>query len=203
LHIGLLIVVILPFLLGNRFGRAFPVIIAANYLLAIGVQTMVATENYGFVVVTPMAIWYLVAACIWLWEAFIRKVDYTVQKLPLTRYWVVPIALFAFWDPDQLGNIHISMFLNSPSPTTFCMITTIYLAVFCLFFPNINLPAFRITSFLGLVPGGFTLILAMVRGGRDGFYWGAIHIPMLVLSAYCFYIGMRPQSRETGRSHWG
>ncbi|MEW6718732.1 MAG: hypothetical protein AB1345_14690, partial [Chloroflexota bacterium] len=142
-HLTVILLILLLVRMGNRFGRLFSTLVGCNFLIILYVQTMVNTEKYGFVVATPFFILFLMVALVWFWEASSPKTDFTFRWLPIKKYWVVPMALFAFWDPDQAWYLDMRMWLISTSPIAFCMMTTVYLATFSLLYPNINLPAFR------------------------------------------------------------
>ncbi len=64
--------------------------------------------------------------------------------------------------------------------------TPIYLSIFYLLCPRINLPAIRVTSFIGALLGIFNTGIGFMIWGSEGLYHGFIHMPLLIISLCCF-----------------
>jgi hypothetical protein len=196
LHASVLVLIFILVRRGNKFRWTLSMVIGLHYVVMAYFQTITVSERYGIVVLTEGLFWFLAVALVWIWEASVGKTDFTFRRLPLKQYWVVPFAVFAFWDPDQAWNFDPMFFITSTSPIAICMMTTIYLAVLNLLYPRVNLPVFRITSFVGIIFSVFTLLGSFFMGGREGAYWIFLHIPMLIISFYSFRRGQR-----TGTTH--
>ena len=194
LHLVVAVIIFLVVLLGHKFGRIFSVFVGLNYVLIIIVQAYMVTDEYGTVVLSMLSIWCLMIVLAWFWDAILGKTDYTFRKLPWQRYWVVPMAFIAFWNPDDAWDLNPRMLWISTSPIAFCMMTVIYLAIYRLLYPNVNLPAFRVTSFIGIILSLFTMGVGAARGGSEGVYWVLLHIPILSVSVESFVVGLRPGS---------
>ena len=141
----------------------------------------------------------------WFWEASIRRTNYSFVKKSPNKYWMVAIvSLFSFWNPDKIGNMSPSLLLTSTSPVALCMITPIYLGTLSLLHPNINLPLFRITSFIGILTAIIAISIGFFMENRlDGIYWSMMHTPMLITTVYCFALGFQDMEpyKNNGSMH--
>lgn len=191
LHLAVLILIFSIVRNGNRFRRGISIIIGLHFIAMAYFQTIAVSEKYGLSIISVGLILFLAVAFVWFWEASVGKTDFTFHKLPLRNYWVLPLALFAFWDPDILWDFDPLFLITSTSPIAICMMTTIYLAIMNLLFPRINFPVFRVMSFVGILLAAFTLLGAFFMDAREGSYWLFLHIPMLIISLYSFRRGLR------------
>jgi hypothetical protein len=191
MHLILLLMVIALALLGKRFGQAFSFLAALSFAFTTYAQALVVTEKYGLVIVSELFAWYLIVCLLWLWEAVAPKSNFTWDHSSRKPYWVIPLALIAFWNPDQPWQLHLSLFVNSYSPTAFCMMTPIYLAVLLLFYPRVNLVLLRVHGFIGSVIGVITLGIAFLKEPSNGIYWTLLHLPLIAISLYSFILGLR------------
>jgi len=187
LHIIIILLVVAVLVYGNRVGRLFTVFIGVNYLLIAFLQNTAMTEKYGLGIITVNVIWFSIIGLLWLCDAKIRRTDYTFRRQPLWRYWVVPLAVLAFWSPDNPWDFNPIYLLTSDAPLAFCLMTPIYLSIFYLLHPRVNIPALRVTSFIGTLLGIFNIGICFMMWGSEGLYHGFIHIPLLALSLCCFY----------------
>jgi hypothetical protein len=192
LHILLALILLALILLRRRFGRAFALLVALNLAVTAVVQTGVRTEAYGLVILTELFLWYLIVIALWVWEAGVLRTDYSFKGGTLRPYWLIPLAIIAFWDPDQAWNLSLSFFVYGFAPTAFCMITPIYLTVLVFAYPRVNLPLLRVHSFLGMVVGFISFAISFMQEPSAGVYWALLHMPLLVISWYAFRLGMRP-----------
>jgi len=181
---------------GKRFGRAFSFLVALNFVYVAFIQSSVTTDRYGVVIISELFTWYLVALLLWLWEGVSSRNDYTWEKDRLRPYWAIPLALIAFWDPDQLWQLHLSYFVKSYAPTSFCMMTPIYLTVLLFIYPKVNILLLRVHGFIGIVIGVITLVIAFMKEPSDGFYWTLLHVPLIAISTYSFILGLRTNPHE-------
>ncbi len=190
LHGLLLLALLLLLLFRRRAGRFFAAFAALNFTLTILTQTMVVTEKYGLVVLTELFLWYSAVILLWGWEAALQKTDYSFREG--ARPWgLLPLAILAFWNPDEAWNLSLSFFVHGFSPVAFCMLTPIYLTVLLFAFPRVNLPLLRVQSFAGLVIGFISLFISLVQAPADGVYWILLHTPLIVVSWYAFRKGLR------------
>ncbi len=194
-HIAQAILILALLVWGNKMGKIFSTLVGIHFLFVAQFQTVAVTERYGVAVIAIAFIWFALIGLGWIWEARLGRTDYTLRRLPWRSYWVVPMAIFAFWDPDVPWTFDPSMFLNSTSPTAFCMIVTIYLAIVLLYFPHVNLPLLRVSSFVAIVMTVFIAYSANVRGGSDGLYWLLLHSPMTAVGLYGLIRALRPPAQ--------
>ncbi|NIW48958.1 MAG: hypothetical protein GWN14_24030 [candidate division Zixibacteria bacterium] len=151
------------------------------------------TEKFGLVFYPNSFILISLISLSWFWEAIVRKTDYSFKRQPPKVFWFAGIvAFFSFWNPDKLGVLSPISLVTSTSPIAFCMITPIYLSLYTLFYPDINLPLFRITSFIGILVAIIGIGMGFFMEDRlEGHYWSILHFPMLVTTVYCFLLGIR------------
>ncbi|MHC4693384.1 MAG: hypothetical protein ACYS67_11645, partial [Planctomycetota bacterium] len=118
------------------------------------------------------------------------------------RYWVVPLAVLAFWYPSSRGRPDFNpvlLFTNSAG-LAFCLMTPVYVGLLSLYWPRVNLPAMRVTSLVGLIIGLYNMYANFgINPGRT--WWnGILHIPLLVISLYGLILSLkRPKvEKQTG-----
>lgn len=191
LHLAAFMIFVLLAALGNRFGGLFALFAALNFAYNAFMQTGVATQKYGLVIVTELLAWYLIVILLWLWESRIRRTEFTLRPNGRRLGWLIPLAVFAYWDPDQAWVLDPAYFVISFSPTSFCMMTPIYLTTLLFAYPRVNLPLLRVHSFIGVVVGVITLVIAFMKEPSDGLYWTLLHAPLILISTYGFILGMK------------
>jgi hypothetical protein len=197
-HVAMLLLFGALFIWRNRFGKVFSVIVGLHFLVILYMQTGAITDKYGLVFYPNAFIMFIFIALGWFWEAKIREIDYTFKPLPPQHWLVVAAAIFSFWNPDKAGDYRLILFLTSTSPIAYCMISTIYLALLCALFPRVNLPLFRVTSFISILIGIVTLGMGFFMDPPErGRYWSLLHTPMLAVSVYCFVLSVRKQDPQT------
>jgi hypothetical protein len=190
LHGILLLAILLLIVFRRRAGRPFAFFAALNFSLTIVTQTMVVTEAYGLVVLTEIFLWYALVIALWVWEAILQKTDFSFQG-GARPWWLLPLAVIAFWNPDQAWNLSPSFFIYGFAPVAFCMLTPIYLTILMFAYPRVNLPLLRLQSFVGLIVGFISLFISLVQAPSAGIYWVLLHTPLLVVSFHAFRRGMR------------
>ena len=184
-----------------KLGRAFPLLVSLHFIYIAFMQTGVRTEEYGLVIVSELLTWYIIVLSFWLWETWARKTEFTLRPEGIKPYWAIPLALFAFWDPDKICNLDPRYFIISYSPTSFCMMAPIYLTVLLFCYPRVNLPLLRVMSFIGIVVGVITLVITFMKGPSDGIYWTLLHAPLIIISVYAFVLGMKTRPQHSTRPH--
>ena len=190
-------IVLIFFLLlsGNRVRRIFSLYVGIAYLLFAVLQGIAITERYGFGIVTGNFIQMLIIAAFWFWEASINENNFSPQKIPIIRYWVVPLAFLAFWAPINLETMQpdfnfVYLFTNSAG-LAFCMMTPVYLAILTLYYPKVNIAVLRVTSLVGIIIGFWNMVVNFLIE-PDILWWnGVLHLPLVFISIYAFILSFR------------
>ncbi len=185
LHLAILLAFLILVIFRKRVGRLFAAFVVLNFIFTIITQTMVSTSKYGLVILTELFLWYIIVTALWAWEIALQQNDFSF-KGGLRSWWLLPLAVIAFWDPDQAWNLSLSFFVYGFAPSAFCMISPIYLTVLMFAYPRVNLPLLRIQSFTGLIVGFLSLFISLIQAPSDGIYWILLHAPLIVVSYYAF-----------------
>jgi len=187
-------------LFGNRIRRIFSLYGGITYLLFASLQGIAITEKYGFGVVTGNFILMVFVAILWFWESLVSKNDFTLQKLPLIRYWFVPLAFLAFWYPVDLKTMKpdfnlVYLFTNMAG-LAFCTMTPVYLGILTLYYPMVNIVTLRITSLLGIIIGFWNMVVNF--GIRPDILWwnGVLHLPLVFISIYALILSFRKITKK-------
>lgn len=190
-HVATLILLVLLWRRGKRASRIFSAYIGANYVfIALG-QGIGTTEKYGLVILTGGVVSYLFIALLWFWETFNPKIDTTFTRLPLIRYWAVPLAFLAFWSPiksvPSIGAVPdfnpLLLLTSFGYGLSFCMTTPVILCLLTLFYPNINKPLLKVNSFVGIIYGLWNMLSLLDPQTK---WSGILHFPLLLISIYAF-----------------
>lgn len=182
--------------------RAFHIYAALNFLIVGLFENMASTPQYGFaVLIGNVAVCLLVAAS-WLWEGIVKQGDFSRARWDLSRVWVLLPAFIAFWYPIDMVTLQPSFrllyLISSEAGVTFCMMLPVYLAVMILFYPKVNIVTLRVTGFSGLIVGLLSAVQFFVM--NEGMTWmGALHLPLLIISAYSFVRSFRRDTSPQGR----
>jgi len=195
-----IILVISIIFLRNRVSRPFSVYVAITYVLFAFLQSIAVTEKYGLGIVTINVIMFLLIALFWFWEAIVRKNDFPLQKRPLWKYWVVPLAFLAFWYPANpntlMPDFNPIFLITNTAGLTFCMMTPVYLAVLILYHPRVNIATLRVTSLVGIIIGLYNINVNFFMLPSELWWNGVLHIPLLSISIYAFVLSFRKSSLE-------
>lgn len=194
LHIGVVLLFLLLAVFRDRLARLFALAAGIHFLFMLWAQAVAFTPRYGLVVLSEPALWYSITALLWFWEAIYPQTRYTFRAVKPSMLWLIPLALLAFWDPEQAGNYDPRLFLTSYSPTAFCMMVPIYLTVLRFQYPDVNWPLFRVTAFMGIVLGVVSLGITFFQPITESPHWLLIHSPLLIISTHCFLLGIKRQS---------
>lgn len=199
-HLAMLVLFGALLIWRNRFGRVFSVIVGLHFLVVLFMQTGAVTERYGLVFYPNAFILIFGIALAWFWEASLGKTDFTFKRLQSRQFLLVAAAVFSFWNPDRAGDYRLALFLTSTSPIAFCMITTIYLALLCLLYPRVNLPLFRLASFVSILIGIVTLGMGFFMDPpARGRYWSLLHTPMVAVAVYSFVLSLRKAAPQPAK----
>lgn len=186
------------FLLRNRFRGIFSLYVTISYLAFAILQNIAITEKYGFSMVTINILMFSGISCIWLWETLHPKTNYSFRNLNWKTYWMIPLALLAFWTPLNMKTLEFSFtgnaFLNNGSALTFCMMTPIFLTIQTLCMPQANRVAYRMTAFIGILLGLYNLP-ALFNPYTVNL--GILHLPLLFISLFSFIYSFTCKTTNT------
>lgn len=180
---------------GNRFGRIFSFYVGINYILFAVLQYISITDTYGFAVVSGNFLLTLIVALSWFWEFIVNRNDFTPRKINLIRFWVIPLAIFAFWFPlnseSMKPDFNLSHIFTNPAGLAFCNMTPVYLAILTLYYPSVNISTLRITSLLGVIIGCFNVLINFIFNPDILWWFGVLHLPLLFISIYALILSFR------------
>lgn len=196
-----IIVIICLLIFKNKFAKIFNIYVTLSYLVFIIFQNIAYTEKFGLSIVSINVIMFLLVAISWIWEIFTSQNNYSFSKLKIWKYWIVILALFAFWSPIELTdlqpNFNPKYIITNVSSLTFCMMTPIFLTIMILNYPKINIVTLRITSIIGTIIGIYNVFNFFAP---KGFWLGIVHIPLIVISVYGLILSLKinsiPESKE-------
>jgi hypothetical protein len=178
----------------NRVSRIFSLYAGINYFLSAFLQGIAITDEYGLGIVTGNFVLMIVVALSWILEAFINRNDFTPRKLPISRYWVVPLAFLSFWYPIDLESARPDFnpiyLITNASGLAFCTMTPVYLGILTLYYPKVNVVTLRLTGLLGIIIGFWNMIVNFLI--MPDLWWnGVLHLPLLFISIYAFVLSLR------------
>jgi len=191
LHPILILMILLVLFLGNRFGRIFTTFMGLHYVFISILQGTAHLKGYGFLMLLGNMLWFFFIASLLLWEAVVRRTNFTFHRVEAWKLWVIPLAILAFWCPMRAWRFDPMDLIKSDSTLAFCMMTPIYLSIMSFLIPRVNLPMVRVMSFIGSVMGFYNMFWAVLTGGSIGAWVGFIHIPLLSISIYSFILSIR------------
>jgi hypothetical protein len=194
----------------NKVARLFAIYVALSYaLFAIG-QNIAITEKYGVSICTINIVMFFAVTAFWAWEAVVLKNDYTFRKLPIWRYWVVPLAVLAFWAPASRGRPDFNpvLLVTNGAGLAFCLMTPVYVGLLTLYWPRVNIAALRVTSLVGLIIGLYNMYANFGINPTRTWWNGVLHIPLLVISLYGLILSLKhpkfeKQAKENTESNEG
>jgi hypothetical protein len=165
-----------------------------SYILFAIVQNVSITDEYGVAICLSNIALFLMVSASWFYELKSRENDFSVRAQSTWRWLVLLPALLAIWqpvDPLTMGpDFNPLYLLNSGSGLTFCMMTTVYLALLIYFYPRVNLITLRITSMIGLLLGLGNLWLEWIY--LPQLWWvGILHMPLVLMSGCGLWLSFR------------
>ncbi len=201
-QIAPVVLVLLIFLLGNRVRAVFSAYAAITFVLFAVLQNIAVTKKYGLGIVTCNFLWFMILAGFWAWEAFAGLTDFSPRRRPLWAYWVVPLAIFAFWipvGPAKDGTWHFSplFFLQMHTGLAFCLMAPVYLAILSLYHLRVNLAVMRMTALTGIILAFYNILGASF--GRNAFH-AIAHVPLATISIYAFVLSFVRCRAQEARS---
>lgn len=172
----------------NKVARLFSIYVSISYVLFAFGQSIAITEKYGVAICTINLVMFLAVAGLWIWEAVVVQNDLRPAKLPVWRYWVIPLAFMAFWYPLNLKtgrpDFNPIYIFTSPAGVAFCLMTPVYIGLLTLYWPKVNIAALRVTSLVGLSIGIANMFTNFLVRPSVNWWNGVLHIPLLVISLY-------------------
>ena len=199
-----IVIIVLIVIFRNKVGRLFSIYVAFSYLLFAFGQNIGVTEKYGLSICTVNLIMFSLVAAFWIWEAIVMQNDFTPAKIPIWRYWIVPLALLAFWfpaDPRTFMPDFNSVYLfTNGAGVAFCTMTPVYVGLLTIYYPRVNIATLRVTSLVGLIIGLYNMNLNFVIS--PGILWwnGILHIPLLGISVYGLILSLKKGPCRQGHS---
>jgi len=179
---------------GKRMSRAFATITAV-FCVGIAIfQNTAQTSTYGLTILSGNVLLMLLVAASWIGEALNPKSDFAPVRVPLWKWWVLPMAALAFWFPvDASGSspqFTLANLASNGSMLTYCMVTPVVLAILTIFYPRVNRPMMRVTSYVGIMFGATNEVEWFVL--HPSMWWmGIMHIPLITISLYAFALTFR------------
>jgi len=166
--------------------RWFNLYAGISYVLFAFLQHIAITEEYGFSIVFSNLIMLLVVAASWIWDMFSQKNTFMPVKQPLWKYWVIPLALFAYWYPinpnSLLPDFNPAYIITNAAGLAFCLMTPVYLAILYLHYPHINIVTLRVTGLAGIIIATFNILMNFIMYPETLWWNGVLHIPLLMIS---------------------
>ncbi len=186
IHVITVVLLVALYLFGSKIGRVVDAFFAV-LLLSIAFSNHIAmTENYGLAVVAGNLIPILIVGLFWVWEVYRPQNKYIFHRLPVWRYWVLPLAFLAFWSPinaELNPDFSPLLLLTSSFGVMYCPTTPVIIALLTLIYPNVNIYLLRTTSFVGLIIGLFNVMSFFMMPGYT--LWNFIlHTPLIFISMY-------------------
>jgi len=190
IHIATVILLAAAYLYGTKIGRIIDAYFGFLLLFIAFSNHIATTENYGLVIITANLTPIFIVSLFWMLEVLKPKNQYVFRRLPAWRYWVVPLAVLAFWspiNPDLTPNLNPLLFLTSSFGVMYCPTTPFIVALLTLIYPKVNTLLLKVTSFVGLFIGIFNIMSYFLMPGYT--LWNLIlHIPLITICAYSLLI---------------
>lgn len=183
-----LLFIFLTFVLKNSFSRIFNIYVCISYFVFAVVQNVAITEKYGLSIVSINLIMFVFVGYFWLREIFQKQNKLNFNNLNFGTIWMLPLAVLAYWMPiagDGSFAFDLNSFISNGSSLAFCCMTPVYLSILTMNLPSINLNAYRITSFVGIIIGIYNM---MNFQNPKLINLAILHLPLLIISTYSFII---------------
>lgn len=191
------LVVVFP----KQFTRVFYVWAALNLFLCAIFQDMAHTLTYGFAVLIGNLIVYTIISFLFGWAALRSQEPLRFEKLSWWHYWVVPLALLAFWFPANTSlasptpDFSLARLFLNEAGLTFCMMLPVYLAVLLLASRSVNATFLRVAGYIGAITGLLN-VTEFFLNASYGWWMGIVHLPLLAISISACVVGMRKPGRR-------
>ena len=181
---------------GRIVDAYFTVVLA---LIALS-NNIALTESFGLVVLTSNFVPMVIVALLWAWETCKPMNDFTLTRGPFWKYWVIPLAVLAFWFPvgqDYGPNFDPALLITSDYGIFFCPTVPVILALLSLAYPRVNHTLLRATSLVGLIVGLFNAMMLFIDPEYTVWLF-VLHTPLILISFYCLVISKLDSSGNNG-----
>jgi len=186
----------------EKMGRVWAGYMGLNYLVIALVQGMGTTVKYGFVLHTGGMVMYGLLGIIWLVVAFRNELQTSFRSISWQQLLLLPLALLAFWGPYVASGNGVQpnfnpllLLISQDYGLAFCFTTPVFVFLMVLFYPHVNMLAYRITAFNGLLYGLFNL----THWFNPELRWmGFLHLPLLIISAYALILPPNHKNKDVG-----
>jgi len=185
-HIATIILVGWILLDSTASGRPLFIFMGVNFIIIALVQSFGTTELYGEVIHIGSLVTFILLGILWIWAGVTGGTEPLSTNIQWHHLFLLPFAVFSFWAPYQvkenvvLPDFNPALLLTSPDyGLTFCLTAPVFLYLLLILFPKINIPAYRITAFNGLLYALFNITHWF---NPDTRWMGVLHLPLLVLS---------------------
>ena len=189
--------IIMIFRLGNKISVIFSLYIGLLTIFVGVFQNMANTTQFGFSVITGNLIIIVIVGLFWILEVFANKNRFEKKNDSIMKWFILPFTLLAFWYPVNSTinpDFSIKYILTNESMLTYCMITPVILTILIWFYPRVNLPTFRVTSFVGILFGIMNMLTWFVFNPSMG-WMGVLHIPLFLISIYGFILSINYKTK--------
>lgn len=82
-HLAVVLLFILLGIFMNKLGRVYSIIVGLHIIFLMCLQVGAITQKYGWVIYPNGIILFSTIALVWIWEALVRKTDFSFNKLSL------------------------------------------------------------------------------------------------------------------------
>ena len=186
IHSATIVLVIAIFRYGRSTNRIADAFFGFLFVFIAFINHIAITENYGLVVIIGNVVQIVVVGLFWLWDAWKPRNVFVFQPLPLWRYWVLPLVIFAFWSPisaDLSPDFNLMLLLTSSFGVMFCPTAPVAIGLLTLIYPRVNKYVLGVTSFVGLLIGVFNAISLIIMPEYS--VWNfVLHLPLIFISLY-------------------
>jgi hypothetical protein len=163
-------------------------------------QSISVTEKYEIAVCTLNLAMFLIVAMFWIWETIALKNNFAMTRQPMWKYWVVPIALLAFWYPlspkTAMPDFNLFYLFINGAGLAFCTMTPVYVGLLTLYYPKVNIATLRVTSLVGLIVGLYNMHHNFIIKPDIRWWNGVLHLPLLAISLYGLILSLKKSAEN-------
>lgn len=186
IHVITIVLLIALYLYGSKIGRVTDAFFGILFFFFSFSNHIAVTEHYGLAVITGNLVPIFIVSLFWMWEVYRPHNEYTFERLPAWRYWVLPFVFLAFWSPINASlspDFNPLLVLTSSFGVMYCPTTPLIIAILTLIYPKVNMLVLRTTSFVGLIIGLFNAMSFFMMPGYT-LWMLVLHTPLIFISAY-------------------
>ena len=196
-----ILIILLLIIFKNRVGRLFCIYAGITFFFQAVLQNVAITEKYGLMIGTVNVILFPLVGLTWFLEAKSGKTDFGFRSKNLLAYWAVPLALFAFWAPNNLAHFlkfDLKWLVTSGTTFGFCLMVPVYLAILFISYPRVNRVTMNVTAVAGLIIA-FGKFWIFMENPAVRYWHGIIHLPLLLTSIAGIILSIKKQ--KPGDAH--